>query len=117
MQGGEERLGGGVVQRGAYSSHRLDDPQPSAGAGEGVGSVLGTAVGVKDHSSHVSAAGGYCHVDGGLGQCGGGVCVAESEAQNAAGVQVLDGCQVDGSLLGGDVFEVPAPLCGRGGRR
>ena len=42
--------------------------------------------------------------------------VAESEAQNTAGVQVLDRGEVDRPLLGGDVFEITAPLViGAGG--
>ena len=40
LQGGEKRLGGGVVQSGAYFSHGLDDPQPPTSFGESLGSVL-----------------------------------------------------------------------------
>ena len=50
LEGGEKRLGGGVVQGGAYSSHGLDDPQPRAGFGERFGVVLGAVVGVVDQS-------------------------------------------------------------------
>ena len=47
---------------------------------------------------------------------GGGIGVAESETENTAGVQVFDCCQIDGAFLGGDVFEVTAPLLiGAGG--
>ena len=86
LLGGEERLGCGVVQRRAYSFHGLDDPQAFAGFHEGVGGVLGTAGSVwKITPFHVSAAGGHGYVDGGLGEPGGGIGVAESETENTNG--------------------------------
>ena len=84
------------------SSHRLHDFQALAGADERLGGVLRAAVGVEDHPSRVSSAGGHCHVDSGLGEFGSGIGVAEGGARHSPGEQVLDGGEVDGAFLGGN---------------
>ena len=48
LQGGEERLGGGIVETGSDSAHRLADPKLSAQLGERVRGVGRAAVAVKD---------------------------------------------------------------------
>ena len=85
LEGGEERLGGGVVQGGAYSSHGLDDPQPRAGFGERFGVVLRASVGVENHSLDGSASGGDGHVHRGFGQLGGGITVTKPGSTDGFG--------------------------------
>ena len=65
---------------------------------------------MKDHTPNVSTPDGDGHVHRGLGQFGGGIGVAESEPEDPPGEQVLDRSQVDGTLLGVDLFEIAAPL-------
>ena len=71
---------------------------------------LRASVGVENHSLDGSASGGDGHVHRGFGQLGGGIGVTESEPEHPPGVQVLDRSQVDGTLLGVDLFEIAAPF-------
>ena len=73
-------------------------------------SALRASVGMKDHTPNVSTPDGEGHVHRGLGQFSGGIGVAESEPEDPPGEQVLDRSQVDGTLEGGDLFEITAPF-------
>ena len=65
---------------------------------------------MKDHTPNVSTPDGEGHVHRGLGQFSGGIGVAESEPEHPPREQVLDRSQVDGTLEGGDLFEITAPF-------
>jgi hypothetical protein len=80
FEGGEERLGGGVVQRRADPAHRLDHPEGAAGSAEEPRGVLAALVGVKDDPGDAATADGGGHPQRGHGQLG-VVPVAHHEAE------------------------------------
>ena len=110
LEGREERLGGGVVERAADASHRLGDLELGAGRRERVGAILRALVGVEDHPGHGAAAHRGGHVERVCGQLRGGVAVGLREAQHPPGEQVLDGGEEHRPLAGVDLLEVADPL-------
>ena len=71
LEGGGERLGGGVVQGVAGAPGGSGDAEPPAG----FGGVLRAFVGMEDHAVDVAAPGGDCGVDRGFGSSAVGVMV------------------------------------------
>jgi group II intron reverse transcriptase/maturase len=109
LEGGEERLGDGVIQAGASAAHGPPQPQPLADVDAGGRGVFAAAVGVEDRAVHpVTTTGSGGRLQGANDQAS-VVAVVHRPAEQVAGGQVDDRRQIQPALVGGDVGDITAP--------